>query len=402
MNQKFQQKQRVSPIDVDIYINSIHKLENQEELEHVLRKFRSSKFTIDTFDSTHHAVCRFYLHNHKVDRLLEILNNRYEYGIFPDTFCYNMILNFCLKNNQFENAFETAKLMMLQEYSGNDLSKILSFQALQKVFHTGFFGLNKIEEPKKAPVEGEEGEEEEAKAEEVPEDDDEVEYVRVPFLKNPYFDDHFDLTDKVKIWGKSLYFFGSEFLTGNSSIEDRILCNNAKIMGLIAFEKFDKLDKVLGSLGSEVEIVPETLKLIEIKRESLKETPEALETAEKYFDKIKNYKKSSKTMAELCENLLKNIEKFEHADVEDQKRNFAEFEKNRIQVLKSQIERILHEQKLQNIQDKKKELEEKKRLYYFFENFPQHEIDFVNAEKKIKELQENAVVDDDYMPPERR
>jgi hypothetical protein len=49
---------------------------------------------------------------------------------------------------------------------------------------------------------------------------------------------------------------------------------------------------------------------------------------------------------------------------------------------------------------KKKEISEKNRYLFFFENFSKHEIDFVEAEKRIEELKSKTLVDEDYIPPE--
>ena len=106
-------------MDVDIYINSVYKAENQDELEHIVKRFRSTKLTINTLDSTHHAVCRFYLQNGKRDQLLKVLNERVKYGVFPDTYIYNVTMSQAMNEGNLEEAFEVAKLMMLQEDSGN-------------------------------------------------------------------------------------------------------------------------------------------------------------------------------------------------------------------------------------------------------------------------------------------
>lgn len=78
----------------------------------------------------------------------------------------------------------------------------------------------------------------------------------------------------------------------------------------------------------------------------------------------------------------------------------ARFESTRLSAITAQLNRLLAEQRQSEIEQKRGELEAKRRLYYFFENFPQHEIDFVEAERRIAELQANTIVDEDYVPPE--
>jgi hypothetical protein len=79
---------------------------------------------------------------------------------------------------------------------------------------------------------------------------------------------------------------------------------------------------------------------------------------------------------------------------------FKEWENLREVALNKQIEDLLREEKSKEILRKKKEISEKNRYLFFFENFSKHEIDFVEAEKRIAELKSKTLVDEDYIPPE--
>ena len=105
-------------------------------------------------------------------------------------------------------------------------------------------------------------------------------------------------------------------------------------------------------------------------------------------------------MESLQTSRLEALPKLELADIEEQKKMFELFERHRVEAIQSQLDALVRAEKIREIEAKKLELEKKERLYYFFENFPKHEIDFVEAEKRIKEIQSQTVVDEDYIPPE--
>lgn len=381
----------MSGVDVDIYINSVYLLENQEELEHVVKRFRASKRTVNTLDSTHHAVCRFFLGHGKRDQLLKILNERVQYGIFPDTFMYNVLLDNALKEGALEDAFEVVKLLTLQEDSGNEITKTLVLHTLNQLLVQDLVG------PKPAA----EGATEEAPEEEAEVDEDDIEYIRVPYLTNPYFDDHFELTNRDHIFGKALYFFGLELgKSSKTSDLDQVLSASAQIIGLIFYQKWDKLDKVLNRLKSS-EITSDPVEIARKHAELIKD--------EEIQSKLQALIPQLEAMPRASELKLKSLidvrtaalSSQEPADIEAQKAMFAGFETTRLEAIKSQLDALLREQKRIELDRQKDDLEKKKRLYYFFENFPKHEIDFVAAEQRIKEIQSTTVVDEEYIPPER-
>lgn len=126
---------------------------------------------------------------------------------------------------------------------------------------------------------------------------------------------------------------------------------------------------------------------------------EAMRTQlEKVIARIESSNQEMKTLIEPHLAQLPNLEKH---DIEAIKSMFNEFEQTRVKTLHAQMEALLAEQRRQELEAKQKELAEKKRLYYFFENFPKHEIDFVEAEKRISEMQATTEVEEDYIPPEK-
>lgn len=83
LDQQFNRHKKLHAIDVDLYVNSLSNDTYTEELEDILYKFRLTPTTIDMMESTTHAFIRLYLKLNKVHDLLQILDDRLNYGIFP-------------------------------------------------------------------------------------------------------------------------------------------------------------------------------------------------------------------------------------------------------------------------------------------------------------------------------
>ncbi len=402
LNNKYQQRKAVSAVDVDIYLNSLHRAENIDELEHIVRRLRASRETVNTLDSTGHAVCRFYLRHGKRDALLKVLSSRVEFGIFPDHFIANILLDGAVKEGDFEAAFEVVRLMMLQEDAGNEVTRTLALHTLLHLFNNDVVMTS----------EKEKGEESSASAQEDPPaeeevDDEDIEYIRVPYLTNAYFDDHFDLTKRAHLFGKSLYFFGLHVAgSANAAQEDRILGATAQIIGLLYYQKWDKLERLLLTKGRlQGQTISEEAVKVALKLQAQEETTEETEKAiiSSVVSRIESLPKlstSERSLSSLMAVRLAALPSLEAADIAAQQALFARFESTRLSAITAQLNRLLAEQRQSEIEQKRGELEAKRRLYYFFENFPQHEIDFVEAERRIAELQANTVVDEDYVPPE--
>lgn len=389
MNSKYQQKKPVSAIDVDIFVNSLKSPESELELKYIIKKFRQTPKTVDTLDSTHHAFCRYYINNEKLDELMEILNNRVEFGIFPDVYTYNILLDKCIKEEKWDHCFNIVKLMMLQEDSGNEITKTLSLFVLNRLLSDGKFG-------PKEPVE--------MASEDNSEKDEDIEYIRVPFLRNYYFDDHFDLTNRDHIFGKCWYFFARELEKSSSHDDDDILANTGMIIGLVFYQKWEQLNNLISRLSSnkKFKILSELEELIKNHIELFKNVS-AHEELLKVKSRLEECTESitSVSLSKLIDKRIVNLPKNETIDKEQMVQMFEQFQQNRIKKLNEQMERLYQEQLQKEIEENKLEYEKKKRLYYFFENFSKHEIDFVEAEKQINEIRSKTVVEEDYVPPER-
>lgn len=231
INSKIVMNNDLSSVEVDVFVNIAAAKQDDhsilEEVAKILKRFRRSLSSHTLFVSSHHAVCRLFLESEQLPSLVNLLENRVDFGIFPDAYATNLIFDRALESNQLPLAARTAALMMLQEEFG--LSKLSDRFAL---YSTAKYIESKTnfedwitrrmqedpilvgEEAAKLAQAGQSAAEEKRKKEEAEgggeddEEEDDSEYHRVPFLRNPYFDNHFDLTNPRAICGKTLTLLG--------------------------------------------------------------------------------------------------------------------------------------------------------------------------------------------------
>ena len=388
LSQRYLRKLKVGAVDIDMFANVVTGEEQLEELQHLLYKLRRTMSTKDTLESTHHAVCRVFLRCNAADRLMDMICDRIGYGIFPDKFCYNMLMDDFIEKKHFKSAAKVASLMMFQEDVGNEISKILGLYSVHMYLRDeqrqDWFDEGQVEIT-------------ETKSENVDEDD--IEYVRVPVIRNPYFDDHFDLKEPNHIIGKTLYYFGKEF--------DDILGRSYLIYGLVLYEKWKKaidlLKKFLNNSNDKI-ILEEIFSKISKFTTELPEDYSNKESVDELMNLLNTMKENGKISDEDLHELmiakLKNIKDLEQHDISEMPLMFEKWNDAREKALQSQMDKLLIEEKKKEIEEKKKQLAEKERLLFFFESFAKHEIDFTEAEKLIAEMKSKTQVEEEYIPPE--
>lgn len=227
LNNYYNKTKKLNAVDVDIFVNAQKDDSYLTEVEELVHKLRLTADTGNTLPTTHHAFIRLFLQYNKEEDLIRILNDRLNYGIFPDNYCNIYMLNKLLKTNSIRNAAKIASIQMLQEDFSNSLVKYLSLYAIHQYLLSN--------EPWNVTSEIKKEEEEE---------EDEIK-IKVPYLRNPFFDEHFDLTDGQHLCGKTLIMISSSLpIPINISY---------KIMGLSLFNKWDKLEYELLELTRCIE-----------------------------------------------------------------------------------------------------------------------------------------------------
>jgi len=378
----------VEAIDVDIFVNLAHDKEHLSECMHFLKSFRKTRRTAYTLESTPHAICRLFIKFDEIEELISIIEQRIEYGIFPDLFCFNMLMDYLLKKQDYRNAARVAIQLMLQEDFSNLISNILAVNSVYSYLSTPnreyLYGAERLakEEEQKA-----------AESESQNDDDEDVTYVRVPYLRNPYFDDHFDITNPIHLCGKTLWLIGRTF--------DSVLGRSLQIIGLAYYNKWKEANDLISQFKSHVKfnlLVKEVIETVSLILESL---PEPNEDASNLLNNLKESESlfSNETLSSLIKSKMEEIPNLEQADIDAMKLNFEKWSIKRDDAIKEQLDNLMKEEKIKEIKQKRKELVEKEKRLYFFENFAKHEMDFVDAEKRIAELKTKAMIDEEYFPP---
>jgi small subunit ribosomal protein S27 len=104
-----------------------------DELEHLLHRFRRSCKAVEFMPSTVHAIVRQFIRFGHMDSFLRVLDDRLNYGVFPDFYCYNFVMDHFLVQTDYLGAAKTACELMLQEDLSNDLS--VAFAAHSCIMH---------------------------------------------------------------------------------------------------------------------------------------------------------------------------------------------------------------------------------------------------------------------------
>ncbi|XP_063979808.1 small ribosomal subunit protein mS27-like [Diachasmimorpha longicaudata] len=383
LDQKYQSTGSLSAVDVDIFANTVRDDERSDELVDILHKLRLTMQTTSTLDSTHHAVIRYFLERDE-KTLWDILNDRLNYGIFPDHFSYNLLMDTFIKQKNFASAAKIATLLMLQEDQEHPICNALAVYSCHKYLeNTENWG----PPPPSPPVNPKE----------------EVVRVRVRYLRNPYFDDHFDLTDPKHLVGKTFVFFGKSM--------DDALGRSLILRGYVLWGKFESAAEMAqGWFDGNIEgvVYKEVLELVRKDLEGVDEQKagEHLQKMKEVMEKLQGMiLKEGDMEIQIEERVKKAVAEREKGDIELQCKLYEEWEKTRMDHLQKQLIEINNQKRIKNIEDMKKDLQVRERLLTFFENEEKLEL---QIEEKLKredekygppiELKEDE--EDNYIPPE--
>ncbi|XP_025203915.1 28S ribosomal protein S27, mitochondrial [Melanaphis sacchari] len=369
---------QISAVDLDVFANSLTDNSYLDELEELTHKFRLSAQTDTMLPSTHHAVVRLLLASNCVKDLVRILKDRLNYGIFPDYYLCNLLMDRFIKGNDIRNAIVIVSNQMLQEELDNDITKAMGLYTCLKYITN--------------PTEWEEAKIETEETINNDDDDEEDRRVRVDFLRNPYFDNHFDLTDSDHLVGKTM-------LAISSKIDNTILGNSFKTLGLAYYNQWNDFRSHIEKLNSS--IYPETVELAVTAIDK-----RAPENAEELKDALAKLQIENKSLTDETNNFVKEaVTKNEETEIQNQKIIYKQWESFRREELSRYLDHLNKLKRLQKVQQAKQDLKEKEQLLFFFDN--EHKHDLVK-EEKLKRMKKTVIKDkslkDDltYVPPEIR
>lgn len=243
INNKILSNRELTNLEVDIFINiatgSKDDIAQLKEANQLIQKLRASTYAHTLLPSTQHAICRLFLSAGHIQSLITILDQRVRFGIFPDFFTMNLLLNECLDKDQLANASKLASLVMIQEEFGmNPLTDAMSALSVVKYLEskTDFsdwpksdtiedpmFTVETIYDPLMEDQVDDTKIETKNSNDEGDEEEEDVQYVRIPWLRNSYDDHHFDLNDPKLICGKTCLALGDTYMKEDEQFGNRLI-----------------------------------------------------------------------------------------------------------------------------------------------------------------------------------
>jgi len=360
-------------VDVDIAVNCVTEAEQLDDIKLLLYRLRHTRATADTLDSTHHAVARNFLKFDRLKELMQLLADPINYGIFLDNFAANILMDGLIGRKDYQSAAKIAAHMMREENFSNRLTCFLSLYSCLMWL--------KNRNPE-IPWEVESVEIPKTGAEKQPQEDEEF-IIKIPWLKIPHFDDHFDIFEPNALIGKTIHWMAEPFLPSD-------LAQNFIFIGLGLRKKFSDLNRILSEtvskkrkifqntaalLAASLEDRPQTQKndkdaKVPAPGEKIPEIDENLKKLKMLLSELENYDMIVKKNVEdsLLEQLQSELPNLEKKDIDAQKATYQNWHKLREDKLRSQILTFLKEERLRAINAEKEKLKEQEELLYFFEN----------------------------------
>ncbi|PAV71550.1 hypothetical protein WR25_15088 [Diploscapter pachys] len=340
-----------SAVDVDAAVCIAEHKDQVNDIVDMLYKLRHTPNAANILASSEYAAVRLLL-KHQPKTLVKLLNNPINYGIFLNDHTACMVIDYFLEKNDIQTAARIGTMVMQQEQMDNQLLNLLALHSCIKW----------VELPldQQTMQIGEAAEEESTSEEDDREDEERT--LKFPYLKNEYFDDHFDITNPQHLVGKTLLWVGKS----TKGLKEEV-AYSIQVLADLLYEKQAVLstadwNKVLPTVKSlivqrltkQIEANPDEKidqLLKKIGELSVEEGKEELKLSKAIRDKIDEIK-----------------DKEEKQLMEGQIKEFAAWNAKRKELVEVQAEKLQLKLKLEEIEKEKREIEAEKEKVFFFEN----------------------------------